>query len=572
MSNVASGFSSLKVRFIALFLAAFLVSTSIIVGFIAISIERLMVHMIHEELQANVMAMAAYLDARGDGDWRIDEDNGKLYRGQLLIDGNLALVDKISRITGSEVTIFKKNIRVATTIRLPDGSRAVGTKVSQKVEDITLVKGESFMGAADVAGKILESVYEPIKGADGKTIGMLYVGRDPAEHGAELSKLRFRISVLAGILLVLTVPAIWLLVSYTLAPLHRLIDWTRKISGGELNARFEGGTVIRGEVGEVSSSLKEMIVNIRQMILLIKQTGVRTQESAENLVSFSGQFAAGAQDQAAAAEQASAAMEEMAASAESVSDRVSTSVQSMEAINQSLMLLSKSNMEVRGSMQELTGLSRSASEKAKGGEEQIKAATEAMARIQSTASKITEFVGIITEISDRTNLLSLNAAIEAARAGDAGRGFAVVAQEITKLADRTLASAKEVTALIHASLDSIKKGTVQVDSVASNLGGIVQDVKKIDRFSETVMEKISLQTIDAQNISDNASGLVSTSSEIITSLAEQKRATREIETTIGNVSSTAQSVSSSTQELQGLAATLRESSEELLKTVARFQI
>ncbi|MCE9597533.1 MAG: methyl-accepting chemotaxis protein [Spirochaetia bacterium] len=567
-----SGFSSLKVRFIALFLTAFLISIAIIVGFTALSIDRLLVRMIHDELEANTMAMSAYIDARDERPWKIDEENGKLYKGELGIDGNLTLVDKISRITGSEVTIFKNNVRVATTVRLPDGSRAIGTKVSQRVEDITLIQGKAYMGPADVAGRILESAYEPIKNSQGKVIGMLYVGRDPAEHGAELSRLRFRIYILAGILIALIIPAAWLLVSRTLAPLNRLIDWTRKISGGELSAHFEGGTVIRGEVGEVSSSLKEMIVNIRQMILLIKQTGVRTQESAENLVAFSGQFAGGAQDQAAAAEQASAAMEEMAASAESVSDRVSASVQSMEAINQSLMLLSKSNMEVRSSMQELTGLSRSASEKARGGEEQIKAATEAMDRIQSTASKITEFVGIITEISDRTNLLSLNAAIEAARAGDAGRGFAVVAQEITKLADRTLASAKEVTSLIHASLDSIKKGTIQVDSVASNLGGIVQDVKKIDRFSETVMEKISLQTIDAQNISDNAGGLVSTSSEILTSLSEQKRATREIETTIGNVSSTAQSVSSSTQELQSLAATLRESSEELLKTVARFQL
>jgi methyl-accepting chemotaxis protein len=290
------------------------------------------------------------------------------------------------------------------------------------------------------------------------------------------------------------------------------------------------------------------------------------------LSTFSHQFATGAQDQAAASEEASAAMEQMAASAESVTERVGSSVQSMEAINHSLSLLSRSNKEVRSSIDELVDVSRSASEKAKGGEEQIRAATEAMNLIQQTSSKITEFVSIITEISDRTNLLSLNAAIEAARAGDAGRGFAVVAQEITKLADRTLASAKEVTALMDASLESIRKGTKQVGAVAGNLGGIVQDVQKIDRLAGVAAEKVTLQVVDTQNIADNSSALTSTSGEILTSLSEQRRATREIESTIGNVSATAQSVNTGTQELLALAESLRKQSDELMMTVARFQL
>jgi len=570
--KASSVFFSLKFRFLALFFTALATSILLIMVFLGFSISRLLLQTEHADLEGDIKSSLAYIGARYPGAWKIDEEDGKLYKGKAAIDGNLDLVDEIHEFTDSQITIFKMNTRVATTIRDKDGKRIIGTKVSKIVEDRVLGEGKPYVGTADVVGTLYESAYYPLRDADGKIVGMMYVGINISTYAPEINRLRIQAFALGLIIVVIVLPLVWLLVNRTLAPLYRLMDWTRKVSSGDLNAPFASDTAIRGEVGEVSAALREMIVNLRQIIVLIHDTAGRTKQSADNLVSFSGQFASGAQDQAAAAEEASAAMEQMAASSESVSDRVSNSVQSMEAINQSLALLSRSNHEVRGSMEELTTLSRSASEKARGGEQQIHAATEAMARIQETSSKITEFVGIVTEISDRTNLLSLNAAIEAARAGEAGRGFAVVAQEITKLADRTLASAKEVTILIRASLDSIKQGTAQVDSVAGNLGGIVQDVQKIDRFSSTVMEKISLQAIDTQNIADNSTALTSTSSEILTSLSEQKRATREIETTIGNVSATAQSVSSGTNELQALANTLRSSADDLLKTVSRFKL
>ncbi|HMU82128.1 MAG TPA: methyl-accepting chemotaxis protein [Leptospiraceae bacterium] len=541
--------------------------------FVAISLRSQITSMMEADVKGHVTFAASYADFRFPGDYRIDPDTGALWKGkENLSTSDSPLVFEIKAYTSSDVTIFRGDTRVATTLRDKSGKSLVGTKASAVVADTVLKQGKIFLGEADVVGEKFQSAYAPLRDRDGKIIGMLFTGLHVDTYSAEMRKTRLAIIVAGLFIIVLFGALLFWIVTRTLRPLFNLIDWTKSVSQGDLRAEFKDENKARDEVGELSWALREMITNLKQMIMLIQNTAGDTRQSAENLIAFSEQFSAGAQDQAAAAEEASAAMEEMAASAESVSERVSDSVQSMEAINQSLLLLSKSNQEVRGSMGELTGLSRSASEKARVGEEQIHHATDAMARIQDTAGKITEFVGIITEISDRTNLLSLNAAIEAARAGDAGRGFAVVAQEITKLADRTLESAKEVTTLIHAALDSIKKGTVQVDSVAGNLGGIVGDVQKIDRFAEAVMERISLQVIDTQNISDNASGLTATSTDMLTSLTEQKRATREIESTIGNVATTAQTVSSGTHELRTLATQLREKSEELLGTASRFQI
>jgi methyl-accepting chemotaxis protein len=568
----SKGRLGLKFRFLVLFLSVLVAAIGILTLFVETSLRRVLQTMEYAELESHVRFSEAYMDALYPGPWQIDEDD-RLMKGKHVVSGDQKLVTDIAQFTKAAVTIFKGPTRVATTVLGADGKPAVGTKASQKVIDHTLVGGKVFTGPADVLGTRYESSYFPLRDSSGALIGMVFVGINHETYNVDLQRLRLHATLLSLGMLVVIIPLIWFVVGRYLAPLRRLIDWATQVSSGDLNAEFAGAShKIRDEIGELSWVLREMIINLRQMILVIQDTAGGTKKNADELVAFSHQFATGAQDQAAASEEASAAMEQMAASAESVTERVGSSVQSMEAINHSLSLLSRSNKEVRSSIDELVDVSRSASEKAKGGEEQIRAATEAMNLIQQTSSKITEFVSIITEISDRTNLLSLNAAIEAARAGDAGRGFAVVAQEITKLADRTLASAKEVTALMDASLESIRKGTKQVGAVAGNLGGIVQDVQKIDRLAGVAAEKVTLQVVDTQNIADNSSALTSTSGEILTSLSEQRRATREIESTIGNVSATAQSVNTGTQELLALAESLRKQSDELMMTVARFQL
>ncbi len=190
---------------------------------------------------------------------------------------------------------------------------------------------------------------------------------------------------------------------------------------------------------------------INRIISGLNDGADQVNDAAAQVSSASQELAAGASEQASSLEETSAALEEMAA-------------------------MTRTNAENAKEANELTGQARTA---ARGGDETMEHLNGAMSAINDASGKISKIIKVIEEIAFQTNLLALNAAVEAARAGEHGKGFAVVADEVRNLAQRAAEAARETTGLIEDSVNKAKEGTDIAGDVGKALGSIVGDVGKV---------------------------------------------------------------------------------------------
>ncbi len=180
------------------------------------------------------------------------------------------------------------------------------------------------------------------------------------------------------------------------------------------------------------------------------------------------------EQQAAAVEETAAAVSETTSAMKSASDRA----------------------------KDASGLVATARDNAQKSGEVVRNAIEAMGKIEESADKITDIIGVIDEIAFQTNLLALNAGVEAARAGDAGKGFAVVAQEVRELAQRSSSAAKEIKELIDTSGEHVKAGATLVNETGSVLEAIVSQVTEINDHIGSISGSANEQAIGLQEINE----------------------------------------------------------------------
>ncbi|MBN1512427.1 MAG: methyl-accepting chemotaxis protein, partial [Phycisphaerae bacterium] len=219
------------------------------------------------------------------------------------------------------------------------------------------------------------------------------------------------------------------------------------------------GAVVLGVVLAVFIT-RSIVKPINRIIAGLNEGASQVNEAARQVSASSQQLAAGASEQASSLEETSSALEEMAA-------------------------MTRTNAE---NARQANGLSDQAAKAAKDGDQTMATLNQVMQGINESSDKVSKIIKVIEEISFQTNLLALNAAVEAARAGEHGKGFAVVADEVRNLAQRAADAARETTSLIEESVNRSREGTQVADDVTKALGGIVADVTKVSELISNITQ------------------------------------------------------------------------------------
>ena len=237
-------------------------------------------------------------------------------------------------------------------------------------------------------------------------------------------------------------------------PIQQAVQLAQAVAAGDLTTRIDVKTT--EETGQLLTALKTMSEGLIGIVGNVRQ-------SSDSIATGSAQIATGNADLSQRTEEQASNLQQTAASMEQLTATV------------------KQNADTA---QQASRLAISASDAATKGGQVVSQVVGTMEQITASSKKISDIIGVIDGIAFQTNILALNAAVEAARAGEQGRGFAVVASEVRSLAQRSATAAREIKALISASVEHVEHGSALVDSAGSTMQEIVTAIHQVRDIME----------------------------------------------------------------------------------------
>ncbi len=285
---------------------------------------------------------------------------------------------------------------------------------------------------------------------------------------------------------------------------------------------FERSVALANSESKKSSSANRFIKKI------LMESSNEVVVAMNNMATQSDIFSENEHDQSITLNGISDTVTTVSAGIDHIADNAREQTTSLEILLGILEDLSHITRDIDRSISESLVATHEITKKAESGEQSLLMLEEGIRNVNASSLEMTNIIAIINDISDKINLLSLNAAIEAARAGDAGRGFAVVADEISKLADGTVSSIKSIESLISNNEMEISRGLSGASMAVDVMKSIIEGIGKVDKKIESLNEYKQKQIDTNSLVNENALVVMQRSAEISMATVEQKNALAKI--------------------------------------------
>ena len=326
-------------------------------------------------------------------------------------------------------------------------------------------------------------------------------------------------------------------------PVQEVVDVAKRIAAGDLTSA-DIANRSADEIGELAAAINAMKNSLRDTIASVSTGAERIAAASEEFSATAAEQAQGAETQKDQTHQVAAAMQEMSSTVQQVSENSSRAA---DASRKAADAAREGGTIVEDTLGKMRAIANSVEETA-----------QKVRELGKSSAQIGQIIGVIDDIADQTNLLALNAAIEAARAGEQGRGFAVVADEVRKLAERTSKATKEITQMIQSiqtetqsAVVAMQAGTQQVELGVKSTAQAGTSLKEIIKTSEQVGDMVV---------------------QIAAAAKEQASATEEINANIEQISKITQESANGATEGARAVHELSNLATDLQSLVGRFQV
>lgn len=542
--------------------------------FISTQVRKAVTSEIEEALKGTAAAtLAAYDQNAGD---YIQSTNGDIWKGSYNISKSESLVDKIKSNSGMDVTFFYGDERIMTSAKDANGDRVLGSRAGDKIVEKVLKGGEEyFSSAVSIEGELNYGYFMPVhqNNSDNQIIGMIFVGTNLKEKEAVVKRILSSICSSVIVVMLICIAVGIRLAGSMSRNIKTSIQMVGRLAEGNLDVWVDDKLLKKkDEIGELSrvtitlrdtmrSTIKEITDNAKALLEASQLLGTaadNTNGTMNDVRTAVSQVVDNSQLQAENSQSTSEQMKimgdnitETSNEAELLSGNAASMQSSSEKASKTLLSLRQINEDVKKIIGEV--------------QEQTNRTNESVKKIQAATT-------FINSIAEDTGLLSLNASIEAARAGDSGRGFAVVAEQIKNLSEQSNESSKEIEATAEVLRADSEKAVQAMQQMQEIIASQSESMQETQQVVAEVIEEIASSMKSIAQIKESSERLEGARNEVLQAVehlseisAENLDSTKSTYEQTEIVADTFKQVYNSADELKTIA-------DKLVKSIEYFKM